>query len=49
MRRAVQRIRGADRDDMFVDVILVHVVEMVVVKIVHMVFVPNRGVVSSWD
>jgi hypothetical protein len=45
-RRAVRRICGADRDDMLVDVILVHMVEMVVMKIVHMTFMANRGVAA---
>ena len=44
MRRAVHRICGVDRDDMFVHVILVHTVEMTVVKIIHMAVVANRRV-----
>jgi hypothetical protein len=35
---------GVDRDDMFVDVILMHLVEMAVVKIVHMAVMANRRV-----
>ena len=37
-------IFGVDRDDMFVDVILMHMVEMAVVKIVHMAVMVNRRV-----
>jgi hypothetical protein len=43
-RRAVHGICGVDRDDMFVNVILVHMVKMAVVKIIHMTVVANRGV-----
>jgi hypothetical protein len=43
-RRAVHGIFIADRDDMFVDVILVHMVEMAVVKIIHMAVMANRDV-----
>jgi hypothetical protein len=35
---------GVDRDDMFVHVILVHMVKMAVVKIIHMAVMANRGV-----
>jgi hypothetical protein len=31
---------------MFVDVILVHVMQMTIVKIVHMTVMPNRGVAA---
>src|SRR3982074_1876669 len=44
LRRAVHGICAIDRDDMFVHVILVHVVEMAIVKIVHMAVMANRGV-----
>jgi choline-glycine betaine transporter len=44
LRRAVHRIGAIDRDDMFVDVILVHVVEMAIVQIVHVAVMANRGV-----
>jgi len=44
LRRAVHRICGVDRDDMFVHVIFVHMVEMTVVKIIHMAVMANRGV-----
>ena len=44
MRRALHGICGVDRDDMFVHVVLVHVVEMAVVKIVHMAVMENRSV-----
>jgi hypothetical protein len=43
-RRALHGICGIDRDDMFVHVILVHVVEMAVVKVVHMAVMANRSV-----
>jgi hypothetical protein len=43
-RRAVYGIAGVDRDDMFVNVILVHMVKMAVVKIIHMAVMANRGV-----
>ena len=33
---------------MFVDVILVHMVEMAVVKIIHMAVMANRGVPAFW-
>jgi hypothetical protein len=44
LRRALQRICCADRDDMFIHVILVHVVEMAIVQIVHMTVMANRSV-----
>ncbi|WP_172900060.1 hypothetical protein [Bradyrhizobium erythrophlei] len=44
LRRALQGICCADRDDMFIHVILVHVVEMAIVQIVHMTVVANRSV-----
>ena len=44
MRRALHGICGVDRDDMFVHVVLVHVVEMAVVKVVHMAVMANRSV-----
>jgi hypothetical protein len=44
LRRAFYRICGIDRDDMFVHVILVHMVEMAVVKIIHVAVMANRGV-----
>ncbi len=44
LRRALHGICGVDRDDMFVDVILMHMVEMAVVKIVHMAIMAKRGV-----
>jgi hypothetical protein len=43
-RRAVHGIFIADRDGMFVDVILVHMVKMAIVKIIHMAVMANRGV-----
>src|SRR5260370_27407201 len=44
LRRAIYRICSINSDDMFVHVILVHVVEMAVVKIIHMAVMANRGV-----
>jgi hypothetical protein len=44
LRRAVHGICAIDRDDMFVHVILVHVVEMAIVQIVYMAVMANRGV-----
>ena len=44
LRGAVHGICGIDRDDMFVHVILVHMVKMTIVKIVHMAVMANRGV-----
>ena len=44
LRRAPHGICGVDRDDMFVHVILVHMVEMAVVKIIHVAVMANRGV-----
>jgi hypothetical protein len=43
-RRTVHGICGINSDDMFVHVILVHVVEMAVVKIIRMAVMANRGV-----
>jgi hypothetical protein len=43
-RRTVHGIFGINSDDVFVHVILVHVVEMAVVKIIHMAVMANRGV-----
>jgi hypothetical protein len=44
--RAAHRILLIDRQCMFVDVILVHVMQMTVVKIVHMTVMPDRGVAA---
>jgi hypothetical protein len=44
LRRAVHGIFGIDRNDMFVHVILVHMVEMAIMNIVHMAVMANRGV-----
>jgi hypothetical protein len=38
------RIFGGDPDGMLVHVVIVHMVEMAIVKIIHMAFMPNRGV-----
>jgi hypothetical protein len=45
-RRAVLGICRVDRDGVFVDVILVHMVKMAVVKIIHMAVMANRGVAA---
>jgi hypothetical protein len=44
LRGALQGICCADRDDMFIHVIPVHVVEMTIVQIVYMTVVANRSV-----
>jgi hypothetical protein len=44
LRRAFHRICCIDRDGVFVHVILVHMVEMAIVKVVHMVVMANRSV-----
>ena len=44
LRRAFHGICCGDRKDMFVHVILVHMMEMAVVKIIHMAVMANRGV-----
>jgi hypothetical protein len=44
LRGAAHGICGIDRDDMFVHMILVHMVKMTIVKIVHMAVMANRGV-----
>jgi hypothetical protein len=44
LRRAFRGICGIDRDNMFVNVILVHMVQMTIVKVVHMPLMANRGV-----
>jgi hypothetical protein len=44
LRRAARGICAIDRDHMFVDVILVHVVEMAIVQIVDVAVMANRGV-----
>jgi hypothetical protein len=48
IRGATHRIGRADRHHMFVDVILVHVVQMAVVKIVVMAVVAHCGVPAAW-
>jgi hypothetical protein len=44
LRSALHGICGIYRDGMFVHVVLVHMVEMAVVKIIHMAVMTNRGV-----
>jgi hypothetical protein len=43
-RRAVDRVRRSDRDDMFVNMIPLHMVKMAVVKIVNMAFMADSCV-----
>ena len=43
-RRALQGICCADRDEMFIHVIPMHVVKMTIVQIIHMTIVANCGV-----
>jgi hypothetical protein len=45
-RRAARGICRVDRDDMLVDVVLVHVMKVTIVKIVHVVSMPDRGVAA---
>ncbi len=40
----MRRIFGGDPDGMLVHVIIVHMVQMAIVKIIHMAFMPDRGV-----
>ena len=44
VRRAVHGIPGVDRDDVLVDVIAVHVMQMAVVQIVNMAVMADCGV-----
>ena len=48
LRRAVHWIFGIDRNDMFVHMIVVHIVEMTIVEIVHMTVMANRSVPAFW-
>jgi hypothetical protein len=41
LRRAAHGINGADRNDMFVDVVLVHMMQMTIVKVIYMAVMPN--------
>jgi hypothetical protein len=43
LRRAFHGVCGVDRDDVFVHVIPMHMVQMAVVKIIDMALVANRG------
>ena len=47
LRRALLGIFRAHRDDMFVHVILVHMVEMAIVKIIHMAVMADGRVTAS--
>ena len=44
LRRAFHGVCGVDRDDVFVHVIPMHMVQMAAVKIIDMALVANRGV-----
>jgi hypothetical protein len=46
LRRALHGVGGADGEDVLVDVILVHVVEMAVVKIVDVALMADRGMTT---
>jgi hypothetical protein len=48
LRCAADRIPRIDLDDMFVDVILMHMVEVAVVKIVDMPIMVDRGMSTVW-
>ena len=42
--RALHGICGVDRDGVLIDVILVHVMEMAIMKVIHMAVMVNRSV-----
>jgi hypothetical protein len=46
LRRATRRVFRVDRDDVLIDVIFMHVVKVTVMQVVHMAFVPDRGVTA---
>lgn len=46
LRRTLDRIGGVYRDDMFVDMILVHMVQMAIVQVINMAVMPNRSVAA---
>ena len=48
LRCAADGIPRIDLDDMFVDVILMHMVEVAVVKIVDMAIMADRGMSTVW-
>jgi hypothetical protein len=47
LRRAAHGINGIDRDGMFVDVVLVHMVQMTVVDVIYMAVMPNCGMAAA--
>jgi hypothetical protein len=47
-RRTALGILGTDRNGVLVNMIFVHMVEVTVVKIVHMAIVQDRGVAAVW-
>ncbi len=44
LRRALHGIRGVDRDGVLIHVILVHVMQMAIMKVIHMAVMVNRSV-----
>jgi hypothetical protein len=44
LRRALHGIGGVDRDRMLIHVILVHVMQMAIMKVIHMAVMVNRSV-----
>src|ERR1700757_2443580 len=47
LRRAVHGICGTDRNNMFVDMVLVHMVEMAIMKVIYMAVMPNCSVPTA--
>jgi hypothetical protein len=47
-KRAPRRIGVAHLNNVFVDVILVHVMQMTIVEVIHMAIMPNSGVSAAW-
>jgi hypothetical protein len=46
-RRALRRVCGIDRDSVLIHVVLVHMMEMAVMKIIHMAIVADRRVPAT--
>ena len=46
-RRALHRVCGIDRDSVLIHVVLVHMMEMAVMKIIHMAIVADRRVPAT--
>jgi methionine synthase I (cobalamin-dependent) len=47
LRRAVHGICGIDCNNMFVDMVLVHMVEMTIMKVIYMAVMPNCSVPAA--